>query len=137
MSENYLDGLAEDKLAGKQEGNGKEPSSDESTSKSAATTLVEMALQKYDFGISTTGETFAIPKTGSRLVAMLRASNTSLRRQLARDYFQEHKRAAPQQALADALLVIDGYAQDEEEQELYLRVASCFPASLSSARPSR
>ena len=137
MSGNYLDGLADDALAGKQEkqekqeakSNGKEPPSDESIgedtgSKSAATTLVEMAELKYDFGISTTGETFAIPKEAPRLVAMLRGSKASLRGQLARDYFRERRRAPSQQALADALLVIDGIAQDAEERELYLRVAS-------------
>ncbi len=108
--------------------NGKEPPNAESSknsANSAATTLVEMAEEKYDFGISTTGETYAIPKEAPRLVAMLRGSNTALRRQLAREYFIEHRRAAPQQAVADALLVIDGYAAHEnEEQELYFRVAS-------------
>ena len=107
----------------KVKGNGKEPTIEEPFKKSAATTLVEMAREQYDFGISTTGETFAIPKTEPRLVAMLRGSKTSLRGRLARDYFREYRRAAPQQALADALLVIDGFAQEAEEQELYLRVA--------------
>ena len=109
--------------------NGKEASSEESINeqqvhRSAATTLVEMAQEQYDFGISTTGETFAIPKTEPRLVVMLRGSKTSLRGQLARDYFREYRRAAPQQAIADALLVIDGFAREVKEQELYLRVAS-------------
>ena len=105
-------------------GNGKEPTNEESPRHSQATTLVEMSLQKYEFGISTTGETFAISKTGPRLVAMLRGSRTSLRGQLAKEYFREYHRAASQQALADALLVIDGLAQEAEERELHLRVAS-------------
>ena len=118
------DELAKKRIEQKAKGNSKEPTSEESSKNSAATTLVEMALEKYDFGLSTTGETFAIPKTGPRLVAMLRGSKTSLRGQLARDYFREYRRAAPQQALADALLVIDGFAQEAKERELYLRVAS-------------
>ncbi len=65
--------------------NGKDPASEESVKKSAATTLIEMAQAKYEFGVSATGETYAIPKEGPKLVAMLRGSKTSLRRQLARD----------------------------------------------------
>ena len=92
--------------------------------KSAATTLVEMALESYEFGVSTTGETFALPKLGPKVVSLLRGSKTSLRGQLARNYFREYGRAAPQQALADALLVIDGIAQETDGAELHLRVAS-------------
>ena len=89
--------------------------------KSAATTLVEMALVTYDFGISTVGEAFALPKSGPKIVAMLRGSKTSLRGRLAREYFLATGRAAPQQALADALAVIDGMAQEQKETELFLR----------------
>ena len=92
--------------------------------KSAATTLVEMALEAYDFGISPTGESFALPKSGPKIVSMLRGSKISLRGQLARTYFREYGRAAPQQALADALLVTEGIAQESDEIALNLRVAS-------------
>lgn len=95
----------------------------EESKKSASTILVEMAQEKYNFGVSTTGETFALPKSGPKVVHMLRGSKTSLRGQLAREYFRRTGRAAPQQALADALLVIEGMAQDADEAELYLRVA--------------
>ncbi len=91
--------------------------------KSASTTLVELALERFQFGISTTGETFAVPKSGPQLVAMLRGAKTSLRGQLANLYFKRTGRAAPQQALTDAMLVIEGMAQDEGAVELYLRVA--------------
>lgn len=95
----------------------------EKEKKSASTILVELAMQSFTFGVSTNGETFAIPKRGSKVVSMLRGAKTSLRGQLARLYFQQQGRAAPQQALADALLVIEGMAQESEEVELYLRVA--------------
>ena len=103
-------------------GRGKAPQSTEG--KSVATTLVEMALQSYEFGISKTGETFALPRSGPQVVSLLRGSKTSLRGQLARTFFREYGRAAPQQALADALLVIDGIAQETDGAELHLRVAS-------------
>ena len=92
--------------------------------KSAATTLVKMVLKAYDFGISPTGETFALPKSGPRIVSMLRGSKISLRGQLARTYFRDYGRVAPQQALADALLVTEGIAQESDETELHIRVAS-------------
>ena len=90
---------------------------------SAATILVNMARTRYDFGISTTGETYAIPKEVYPVVALLRGSKTAIRSTLAREFFKEHRRAASQQALTDALSVIEGFAQEKDEQELYLRVA--------------
>jgi hypothetical protein len=91
--------------------------------KSAATTLVELAQEFYAFGVSDTGEPFAIPHDGPKVVAMLRGGKTSLRALLAREYFTRTGKAATQQALADALLVIEGIAQDAEESTLYMRTA--------------
>ncbi len=95
----------------------------ESEHKSAATRLVEMAMDMYSFGISTVGEAYALPKSGAKIVATLRGGKASLRGQLAREYFRATRKAAPQQALADALAVLDGMAQESEEIELFLRVA--------------
>lgn len=91
--------------------------------KSAATVLVEQALNLYDLGVSTDGEPYALPRTGPRLVRMLRGSRTSLRAQLAREDFTATGKAAPQQALADALLVLEGQALDCDPKPLHLRVA--------------
>jgi len=95
----------------------------ETEHKSAATRLVEMAMDRYNFGISTVGEAYALQKSGPKVVALLRGSKTSLRGRLAREYFRATGKAAPQQALADALAVLDGMAQESEEAELFLRVA--------------
>jgi hypothetical protein len=54
---------------------------------------------------------------------MLRGGKTSLRALLAREFYTRTGRAATQQALADALLVIEGIAQDADESRLYLRAA--------------
>ena len=91
---------------------------------SISTTLVQIALQSYEFGVSTTGETFAVPISGPPVVSILRGSKTSLKGQLARTHFREYGKAAPQQALADALLVIEGIAQETEEVDLHLRVGA-------------
>lgn len=98
-------------------------SQDGEARKSAATTLVDLAQQRYRFGCAPDGEAFAVPASGPRVVATLRGNRQSLRGQLAREYFRATGRAAPQQALADALLVIEGIAQDAEPEPLHLRVA--------------
>lgn len=97
--------------------------SGETDTKSAATMLVELAQEHYTFGATSTGDPFAVPNHGPRIVAMLRGGKTSLRALLAREYFTRTGRAATQQALADALLVIEGIAQDTPESQLYLRTA--------------
>src|SRR5215468_409435 len=84
---------------------------DKKERKSAATELVELAQERYTFGVSDTGETFAVPIDGPKVVAMLRGGKASLRSQLAREYFTRNGKAPPQQALADAMLVIEGLAQ--------------------------
>lgn len=96
---------------------------DKGEKKPAATLLVEIAEEMYSFGISDTGEAFGVPRSGPRVLRMLRGGKTSLRGQLSREYFRRHGKAAAQQALADALLVIEGIAQDSDETELHLRVA--------------
>ncbi|MGK5171832.1 hypothetical protein [Geodermatophilus sp. CPCC 205761] len=91
--------------------------------KSAATMLVEIAEELYDFGISADGDTFGVPRSGPKLVRMVRGGGTSLRAQLAREHFRRLGRTASQQALTDALAVVEGIAADGAEQRLDLRVA--------------
>lgn len=90
---------------------------------SVATQLVEIAQEMFAFGVSDLGEPFALPASGPKVVSMLRGSKTSLRALLAREFFARAGKAATQQALADALLVLEGVAQQTDPQTLYLRVA--------------
>ena len=99
------------------------PGRDDDRGPSVATQLVEIARELYTFGVSDLGEAFAIPNDGPKVVAMLRGSKTSLRALLARECFTRTGRAPTQQALADALLVIEGIAQEADESRLYLRAA--------------
>lgn len=96
---------------------------DNEDKKSISTTLVEMALDAYRFGVSSAGEPFATAKDGPEVVLPLRGGRTSLRAALAKEYFARAGRTAPQQALADALLVLEGHAQEADETVLHLRVA--------------
>lgn len=91
--------------------------------KSAAAALVELAMDRYGFGCTTDGEPFAVPKTGGNIVRMLRGGRSSLRAELAQIYQQQTGLIAGQQALADALLVIEGTARQTEPVEVHLRVA--------------
>jgi hypothetical protein len=99
------------------------PAEDDGAKKSTSTDLVEIAKSLYTFGVSTQGETYAVPLDGPPIVRMLRGGKTSLRAQLSREYFRQRGRTATASALADALLVIEGEAQDQDAQELHLRVA--------------
>lgn len=87
-----------------------------------ATQLVSMAQEHYTFGVTTTGETYAVPIDGPNVARVLRGGRRSLRAELARLYYEKTKGAANAQALADALLVLEGEAQGLEPTEVALRV---------------
>jgi hypothetical protein len=89
--------------------------------KSAATLLVGIAQDRYTFGVSRDGEAYGLPHGDPRVVLMLRGGKTSLRGQLARVFFAKFGKATSQQALADALLVVEGIAQEAEPTRLFLR----------------
>ena len=90
---------------------------------STASQLVDMALDRYDFGVTEDGQPYAV-RPGRHVVRMLRGGKNSLRAELSQAYYREHKKAAPQQALADALLVLEGMAQDHDPDQVHLRVAA-------------
>ncbi|WP_025273424.1 hypothetical protein [Haloglycomyces albus] len=90
---------------------------------SASTVLVNIAREMYNFRLSEGGDTFAVPKTGPHVVRMLRGGRTSLRAMLALEYFERYGKAASGQALSDALMIAEGLAGREKEEELHLRVA--------------
>ncbi|MFC3299795.1 ATP-binding protein [Arthrobacter agilis] len=91
---------------------------------SAASAIVDLALGKYTLGISEKDGPFALPKCGAPVIKMLRGGKDSLRAELAKDYRRTTGRVAPQQALTDALQVLEGEAQDLEPVELHMRVAA-------------
>ena len=105
------------------EAQGDDGSPGDPAGKSAATALVELAQEFYTFGASDTGEPYAVPVSGPKVVAMLRGGKTSLRALLAREFYTRTGKAASQQALADALLVIEGMAQETAGSRLYIRTA--------------
>jgi hypothetical protein len=89
---------------------------------STATRLVGMALERYQLGLSNDGQPYAV-RPGHHVVRMLRGGK-SLRAELSQAYYREHGKAAPQQALADALLALEGMAEQRDPDQAHLRVAA-------------
>ncbi|TDT30884.1 hypothetical protein [Naumannella halotolerans] len=93
-------------------------------SPSAAHVLVELALKKYRFGCTPDGQPYACPRgRGAHIVRQLRGGRQSLRAELAKMYRQDQHAIPPQQSLADAVLVLEGEAQDATPVATHLRVA--------------
>jgi hypothetical protein len=94
---------------------------------SAATKLARIAQERYTFGVSDTGEPYALPLDGPRIVKMLRGAG-SLRAELAAAFLTDFGNPPPQQALADALMALEGLALAAEAKPLALRVADSHGA---------
>ncbi|MDQ3431360.1 MAG: ATP-binding protein [Actinomycetota bacterium] len=87
-----------------------------------ATQLVDLAVDRWRFGLSAEGEPFALPLHGAQVVRMLTGSR-SIHAELG-DLFQARTgKVAGQQALADAVLTLEGRARRVEPVPLALRVA--------------
>lgn len=92
---------------------------------SAAAVLARLAQDRYTFGVSDTGEPYALPTdpTAPRIVRMMRGGSGSLRAELAAAYLTDHGAPPPQQALVDALTALEGLALASPPKPLALRVA--------------
>ncbi|MGV0720563.1 ATP-binding protein [Mycolicibacterium elephantis] len=82
-----------------------------------------MARADYQLGISDTEEPFGVRADRPHIARMLRGGKTGLRAELAHRYFNDNDVAASQQALADACMVLEGYAAQEPTTRVHLRVA--------------
>lgn len=95
---------------------------DKPEKKSAAAVLVDLAMERYRLGVTLEGEPFGVAE-GGHVIRPLRGGKGSLRAELAAAYRRETGRVAAQQAVADALMALEGEAQDAEPEPVYLRVA--------------
>ncbi|WP_433626070.1 ATP-binding protein [Nocardia sp. CA-120079] len=101
-----------------------DPEDEDDKPRSASTVLVELALKRYRLGVTDDGEVFAVAtRVGSPVVRMLRGGKSGLRAELSGAYFDLMGRAAPQQALADALLVLEGKGRAAQPESVHLRIA--------------
>lgn len=93
------------------------------SSPTAADQLVTLAADRYSFGVSTEGDAFAVARSGPYVARMLRGGGHSLRAELASAFVRTVGKVPSASALADAMQVLEGQAQEEEPTELHLRVA--------------
>jgi hypothetical protein len=91
--------------------------------RSVATKLVDTARILYHLGVSDDGTPYGTKPDVPHVALPLRGSKTGLRANLARDYFERNDAVASQQALADALTALEGFAAQAEPRRLHLRVA--------------
>lgn len=100
-----------------------EPDGEQPAKRSIAAQLVDMARGNYKLGISDTEEAYGVREDRPHIALSLRSGKTGLRAELSRRFFTENSMVPGQQALADALTVLEGYAAEEAPQRVYLRVA--------------
>ncbi|MGH3633958.1 MAG: ATP-binding protein [Mycobacterium sp.] len=100
-----------------------EPQPPPEETRSVATQLVELALAQYTLGVTDTDDAFGVHADRPHIAMMLRGGKIGLRRELARGYFAEHQTAVAQQALADAVATLEGFAAQADPQCVNLRVA--------------
>jgi hypothetical protein len=87
-----------------------------------APVIVELAEERFDFGVTTTGEPYAVLKEGPNIALRFRGGRHSLRATLAKLFYEKNRNTAKAQDLADALLVLEGRAADLEPTEVAIRV---------------
>jgi hypothetical protein len=100
-----------------------EPEPERCQQRSSAALLVDMACEDYTLGVTDTGEPYGIHCDTPHLALMLRGGRTGLRAELARRYWDTYHMPVPQQAIADACLVLEGMAAQEDPQRVHLRIA--------------
>lgn len=89
---------------------------------SAASRLVALAREGYRFVMSTDGRPYAVALDGPNLALPLRG-RAGLRQRLARRYADTYEgEVASQSALADAMTVLEGIAEDTDPVPVELRV---------------
>ncbi|NLG65983.1 MAG: hypothetical protein GX537_10300, partial [Actinobacteria bacterium] len=86
--------------------------------------LVALGRQRFEFGVSTEGEPFGVPREGPRIARMLRGQGGSLRADLAAGYLDAVGKVPNQSALADAVQTLEGLALRAERVPLHVRFAA-------------
>ncbi|MFD5517127.1 ATP-binding protein [Streptomyces sp. NPDC127066] len=89
---------------------------------SAASRLVDMARERYRFVLSTDSRPYAVALDGPNIALPLRGK-TGVRQRLARQFADDYPgEVASQSALADAMTVLEGIAEDTDPVTVNLRV---------------
>jgi hypothetical protein len=89
---------------------------------SQAELLVRLALERYRIGCDENGEAFAVEHDGPNVALMFNGSRHALRAVLARDFRRRHNVTPNAAALADAVTVLEGEAQESDRERVFPRV---------------
>lgn len=92
--------------------------------RSQADSLVDLARAEYRLGVSSEGEAFAVPLAGPTVAIMFRGGGSGLRAALAKAYRRRIGKTPSASALADAMVALEGMAQDAAPEPVALRVAA-------------
>ncbi len=88
----------------------------------AAARIVAMAREQYRFVMSPDGRPYAVARGGSNIALPLRGK-AGVRQRLARQFADDYPgEVASQSALADAMTVLEGVAEDDDPEPVHLRV---------------
>ncbi|MFE5549893.1 ATP-binding protein, partial [Streptomyces sp. NPDC056534] len=99
----------------------KPPTDDGGKKPSAAVRLVALARERYRFVMSTDGRPYAVAIDGPNLVLPFKG-RSGVRQRLARLYAETFDGdVASQSALADAMTVLEGIAEDDDPVPVHLR----------------
>lgn len=90
--------------------------------KSVAQQLVQLAFDCYDLGVDTDDKPFAVRK-GGHVTRPLKGGKRALRKELGGLFYRTTGRTASQNALAEAMEVLEHEATEGEPRELSLRIA--------------
>jgi hypothetical protein len=99
------------------------PATDSNPRRSAAAQLVDMARTDYTLGVTVDGEPFGVDRRRPHIALLLRGGRSGLRAELSRRYFETNGSVPAAQALADAVMVLEGFAAQQQPQAVALRVA--------------
>ncbi len=100
-----------------------QPGGGEEDKFSAAAVVIEHVTRRYDLGVTSNGEPFAVPRRGPRLPVMLGVSGGTLRSKVTADLY-DGRRVLRAQAVDDGFRVIIARASSAiEATTLHLRVA--------------
>lgn len=91
--------------------------------RSQADALVDLAIGQYRVGMSTDGEAFAVLRERPTVALMFRGGGSALRSALAKSYRATTGKTPSASALADALVALEGMANDTPPEPVALRLA--------------
>lgn len=85
--------------------------------------VVILATERYRLGRTPEGDAFAVEHEGANVAIMFRGGRDALRSTLSRAFRLRHGRTPGAQALADAIVNLEGIAAENDAEAVALRVA--------------